>query len=131
MGDPATPYTPPQRGTGAAVTRIPAENGLMDIELLHIDDCPSWVDTRCRLEAALRATGFGDTPIRLRVVTTGEEAARLRFAGSPTILLDGADLFPGGEPASDVACRVYATPTGLAGLPTTEQLIDAIASRAR
>lgn len=102
----------------------------MDIDLLHIDACPSWVETRRRLEAALRATGFGDTTIRLRVVTTGEEAARLRFAGSPTILIDGADLFPGGEPASDIACRVYATPTGLAGLPTTEQLIDAISSRA-
>ncbi|WP_082784210.1 integrase core domain-containing protein [Microbacterium laevaniformans] len=65
----------------------------MDIELLHIDDCPSWVDTRCRLEAALRATGFGDTPIRLRVVTTGEEAARLTATSMTTpLVLDCLDM---------------------------------------
>lgn len=56
---------------------------------------------------------------------------RVRFAGSPTILLNGEDLFPGGEETSELACRVYATPTGLAGLPTTKQIISAVASHER
>lgn len=99
----------------------------MKIEVLHIVDCPSWVAVGDHLREALNATGHEDTAITYRLLETAEDAALVPFAGSPTILLDGADLFPGGERTSDLACRVYRTPAGLAALPTTEQLIDAIA----
>ena len=33
----------------------------------------------------------------LVVVNTDEEARRLRFPGSPTLRVDGRDLFPAGE----------------------------------
>ena len=59
----------------------------MIIEVLHIDDCPSWGEAGNRLRAALDATGFGDAKINYRVLRTTDEVAGVPFAGSPTILL--------------------------------------------
>ena len=101
----------------------------MNIEVLHIVDCPSWVEAGSRLRGALDATGFGETAITYRLLSTRADAARVPFAGSPTITVDGQDLFPSGGSTADLACRVYLTPTGLAGLPMTEQLIAAISAR--
>ena len=105
-----------------------AENGVMNIEVLHIEECPSWVEAGNRLREALNATGFGETAIGYRLISTSEDAAQVPFAGSPTITIDGQDLFPSGGRTADLACRVYVTPNGLAGLPTTEQLVGAIAA---
>lgn len=101
----------------------------MNIEVLHIEDCPSWIETGGRLREALDATGFGETTITYRLLGTSADAAQVPFAGSPTITVDGQDLFPSGGRTVDLACRVYLTPTGLAGVPTTEQLIEAIDAR--
>jgi len=103
----------------------------MNIEVLHIDDCPNWIEAGSRIRQALDATGHADTEIRYRLLQTPDDAALVPFAGSPTIILDGEDLFPGGGQTTDLACRVYFTPAGLAGLPTTEQLAEAIASHER
>ncbi|MGC5171256.1 thioredoxin family protein [Microbacterium sp. DT81.1] len=103
----------------------------MNIEVLHIEDCPSWIEAGSRLSEALDATGFGETTIMYRLLGTSADAAHVPFAGSPTITVDGQDLFPSGGRTVDLACRVYLTPTGLAGLPTTEQLIAAIDARGR
>lgn len=101
------------------------------VEVLHIDDCPNWVETGKRLREALDATGFSATAITFRRLQTADDAARVPFAGSPTITLDDEDLFPTAPGTSDLACRVYRTPAGLAGAPTTEQLIKAISAHAR
>ena len=66
---------------------------------------------------------------RTRLLLTAEDAARSALAGSPTITLDGTDLFPSEGRTSDLACRVYVTPEGLRGSPTTGQIIDAVRSR--
>ncbi len=50
--------------------------------------------------------------------------------GSPTIRLDGQDLFP--APERDdwrLGCRVYATPEGLRGSPTAEMIEKALAMK--
>lgn len=98
----------------------------MRIELLHIADCPNWAETGRRLRLALAATGHDEVPIDYRLLETPEEAAAVPFAGSPTITVDGTDLFPVAARIDDLACRVYSTPAGLAGLPTVEQLTDAL-----
>lgn len=62
------------------------------------------------------------------LVETPEEAEAIDFRGSPSILLNGIDLFP--DPAAPVglACRIYVTPDGFAGAPTLDQLRSAIVS---
>jgi len=101
----------------------------MDVELLHIEDCPSWVQAEGRLIDALSRVGSSATSVHVVTVKDAEQAVALNFAGSPTILVDGTDLFPDGSRAGDLACRIYWTPTGIAGLPTTEQIVQALAGR--
>ena len=94
--------------------------------MLHIADCPNWVEAGSRLREALETAGHTDARINYRLLRTGEDVEGSAFAGSPTITLDGVDLFPSAEATSDLACRIYQTPAGLAGLPTTEQLVERI-----
>lgn len=98
----------------------------MRIELLHIDECPNTGIARARLEAALAALGHHSIPVNMRLLAAPSDMAGTGFAGSPTITVNGADIFPSGAPASDLACRVYATPAGLAGAPTVDQITAAL-----
>ncbi|KKX98848.1 MULTISPECIES: hypothetical protein [Microbacterium] len=103
----------------------------MEIELLHIAGCPSWIAAGHNVAEALRETGHGATPLRYRLIRTEEDAAAVPFAGSPTITLNGKDLFPGADHSVALACRVYATPAGVAGTPTVDQIREAIITRGR
>jgi hypothetical protein len=70
------------------------------------------------------------TAVETVAVDTDEEAARLRFPGSPTIRVDGEDLFPASSAAERedwrLGCRVYATPGGFKGSPTAAMIEDAL-----
>ncbi len=101
----------------------------MRATVLHIDDCPNWVQAGERFEAALRAEGRGDVTVEYRLLSTTAEAAQTAFAGSPTLVLDDEDLFPSAGRTAELACRIYRTPSGLAGIPTTAQIVDAIDRR--
>jgi hypothetical protein len=59
-------------------------------------------------------------------VSKPEEAARVGFAGSPTMLVDGSDPFATGDEPSGLACAVYETPDGPQGSPTLEQLREVL-----
>ncbi|GAB3610768.1 hypothetical protein GCM10027414_28940 [Humibacter ginsengiterrae] len=101
----------------------------MIIEVLHIDECPNWEQAEARVREALARRGDTSTAVTGRLVQTREEAAQVPFAGSPTITLDGDDLFPNEGQTTDLACRVYVTRNGLAGLPTVEQIVEALETR--
>lgn len=62
----------------------------------------------------------------LEQVETAEDAERLQFIGSPTVLINGRDPFAGAGKALGLTCRVYETPDGLAGSPTLEQLRESL-----
>jgi hypothetical protein len=101
----------------------------MDIELLYFAGCPNWHLARERLGQALTTAGHADLEIHLRAVGTDQEAQALRFPGSPTIRIDGHDPFPSPAQTHGLTCRVYATPDGLAGAPTVDQLVRALTGR--
>jgi hypothetical protein len=103
----------------------------MKVEILHIDACPNWEEAGRRTADALLATGHEHVPVVLRRLESPEDAATVPFAGSPTIVVDGADLFPTDSRITDLACRVYSTPDGLAGVPTSGQLVEALIHRGR
>ena len=66
---------------------------------------------------------FADVTVTRRLVNTPEEADRVGFRGSPTILLNGVDPFATeSDPVGGLSCRVYQTPDGPAGSPTLDQL---------
>lgn len=99
------------------------------IEVLHIEDCANWEEVGRRVRNALAALGDISASVRFRLVQTQDDAAAMTFAGSPTITVDGVDLFPIAEPPAALACRVYMTPAGSAGLPTQDQLMEALRAR--
>ncbi len=59
-------------------------------------------------------------------VETAEDAERLGFIGSPTVLIDGSDPFAAPGSPVGLACRLYVTPEGLAGSPTVDQLAEVL-----
>jgi hypothetical protein len=80
-----------------------------------------------RLHEALQDMGLaGKAELVLEVVRSQEEVERLRFRGSPTILVDNVDPFAGESAPFGVSCRVYATDSGLQGSPTVAQLRDVL-----
>ena len=91
----------------------------MRVRLLYFDGCPGWRVTADHLAALAEEQGFDWDAVE---VEAGDDLAALGFHGSPTVLVDGVDPFAEpGQPFA-YACRVYATPAGLAGSPTREQL---------
>ncbi|MEV5987498.1 hypothetical protein AB0L85_21180 [Streptomyces sp. NPDC052051] len=94
----------------------------MEIEVLVVPDCPNEKVAAERLRQALDDVGLSEVGFTTRVITEEAEAERRGFTGSPTVLIDGRDPFaePGRTPG--LACRVYRTPEGLSGAPSTEQL---------
>ena len=99
----------------------------MNVSLLYFEGCPSWHEADDRLRQALAITGHVDTTITYVLVSTPEEAERLQFRGSPTVLVDDVDPFAEPNSAVGLACRLYRTEDGgRAGSPTLEQLINAL-----
>ncbi|MEG9224884.1 hypothetical protein [Aeromicrobium sp. Sec7.5] len=101
----------------------------MKVQVLHIDECPNTAVASGRVRAALDALGKTDVPVELVLVKTQTVAASTDFGGSPTILVDGQDLFPEATRVDTLACRVYWTTSGLAGAPTSVQIESALRSR--
>lgn len=96
----------------------------MDVTLLYFDDCPNWRDVEARLEE-LQAE-FRDLRVVRHLVDTVEEAERVGFVGSPSILIDGRDAFDPWGSTGSLSCRRYQTPGGFAGSPTLDQLRAAL-----
>lgn len=70
------------------------------------------------------------TPIDDVDATDPAAAVRLRFAGSPTIRVDGVDVDPTYVDPGDYTprCRLYRTIVGLRGLPERRWIEDALRS---
>jgi hypothetical protein len=119
---------------GPAVATAPpffetTDNSFMDVSVLHIDDCPNWVEAGARLRTALRDLGASDTEVSFVALHTPDDASHVLFAGSPTLLIDGVDLFPTDGRTTDLACRVYRTDGHLAGLPSLADIEVALRQR--
>ncbi|MDQ6641199.1 MAG: thioredoxin family protein [Actinomycetota bacterium] len=97
----------------------------MRVGVEHVEDCPSWEPVVANVQEAARLLGMS-VEVESHLISTVEQARERGFTGSPTIRLDDVDPFarPGDEAA--LACRLYATPSGPAGLPTVEQIADAL-----
>lgn len=96
----------------------------MDVTLLYFDGCPNWLDADRHLDAL--AAEIPELVVTRHIVDTPEEAERTRFRGSPSIQVDGADLFADADAPVGLSCRVYQTPSGPAGSPTMDQLRRAL-----
>jgi len=102
----------------------------MRVQLLYFDGCPHRTLLEERLKEALDLLDDPST-IEHLPVESQEEAERLRFAGSPSILVDGTDPFGSPTSAAGLTCRVYPTPEGPSGSPTLDQLVAVLRAASR
>jgi len=98
----------------------------MRVEVLYFDGCPTYRVAEETLRGVLDQED-AEAEVELVAVNTDEEAKRLLFPGSPTIRVDGEDLFSVPDRAGyALGCRMYETPEGLKGSPTAEMLKEAL-----
>ncbi|HEX9531660.1 MAG TPA: thioredoxin family protein [bacterium] len=96
------------------------------VEFLYWEECPSHELALQRLRAALQARRISD-PVRMIEVTTERQAVGLDFPGSPTMRIDGRDLFPVPPGPYGLTCRIYQTGDGrVTPLPTQEMIARAL-----
>jgi hypothetical protein len=102
----------------------------LEIELLYFEACPSWKQALETLQSVLTNLNL-DPAVSLIRVETPEEALRQRFIGSPTIRVNGEDLFSVDQADFALGCRVYPTEEGLRGWPTEQMLSERLSLRDR
>ena len=104
----------------------------MRIEFLWFDDCPNHKVARELLAELLEEHGI-ETEIEDVNVSDVETGERVKFAGSPTIRVDGVDVDPGYEDTGDYTprCRLYQTRNGLRGVPEREWIESALDAASR
>jgi hypothetical protein len=86
----------------------------MRVELLFSDDDPNAMEARQRLVEVLIEDAF-ETPIQMVAVTSLDDARFLDFRGSPTIRIDGVDVFP--DAAGEVGLHLRQYPAEGDGAP--------------
>jgi hypothetical protein len=96
------------------------------VDLLVVPDCPNDGPAGRALLEAAELAGVGELSVNRVVVQTQEQADQLGFFGSPSFFVDGRDVFPADAGSPGVACRVYATTQGPAGVPSVVDLRDAL-----
>jgi hypothetical protein len=102
----------------------------MKVELLWWEGCPSYPETLADLRRSLADEGI-ETKVEMVEVESDEQARAERFPGSPTIRIDGEDVFPCPEPEPfSLTCRVYRRRDGgPSPTPDPEDLREAIRRR--
>lgn len=89
----------------------------MEIEILTVPDCPHAGHAVARVQEAARLAGVH--PRITHHVVSDEATAEARgMRGSPTILVDGADIDPAPAEVGRLSC--VASPDG--GVPSAERL---------
>jgi hypothetical protein len=78
----------------------------MRVELLYWDGDPSYMTARQRLVEVLTEDAF-ETAIQMIAVNSIEDAEFLSFPGSPTIRIDGQDIYPEGAGEVGLYLREY------------------------
>ena len=103
----------------------------MEIQFLYYEDCPSHDVALDRLREVMSEVAV-EAEIDIVKVDTDEQAKRLRFIGSPTILVNGEDIDPPPPDAYYVlTCRAYRLEDGrISPLPSADMIRRALVSAA-
>jgi hypothetical protein len=105
----------------------------VNVELLWWEGCPSTERALEAVREALSDLGLSDVELHTREIATEGDARDAGFVGSPTILVDGADLVPAAdEEQIGLSCRVYRRRDGrVSPIPDPDDLREALERAAR
>jgi hypothetical protein len=97
------------------------------IEVLYVQDCPHYRETLALVERVRDELGI-DAVLHTTLVIDQAAAQQARFPGSPTVLVDGRDVEPGSEPATEYVfgCRLYRLEHRFAGQPEERWVREAL-----
>ena len=97
------------------------------IEVLYVQDCPHYPATLALVERVRAELGL-DAELRTTLIVNQAAAEQSRFPGSPTVRVDGRDVEPGNEPATEyvVGCRLYRLKHRFAGQPEEHWIREAL-----
>jgi hypothetical protein len=100
---------------------------MVKVTFLYFEDCPSHEVALDRLRQVMAEEGT-QAEIEIVKVETDEQAQRLRFIGSPTILINGDDIDPPSPDATyALTCRVYRLEGGrISPLPSADMIRRAL-----
>lgn len=78
------------------------------IEFQFFEGCPNSEKTLGNLRELVKEELFEENQVRITEILSPEDAEQLNFQGSPTILIDGVDIYNGKVPdSSSFSCRSY------------------------
>lgn len=97
------------------------------IEVLYVQSCPHYQETLALVERVRTELGI-DADLHSTLVPDQAAADQARFAGSPTVRVDGRDIEPGSEPAAEyfLGCRLYRLEHRFAGQPEERWVREAL-----
>lgn len=96
----------------------------MKVELLYFDGCPGYRELLPRVRELV-----GDrAELELHPVESMGQAERVRFLGSPTVRVNGADVDPDAAGGTDygLKCRLYPAGEGQSHAPPDEWIRRAL-----
>lgn len=97
------------------------------VELLYFDGCPTYKTALRDLEEVVKEEAL-DVRVILTKVESEDDARRLRFLGSPTVRVNGADIEPAANESTGfgLRCRIYRVEGRLLGSPSRDMLRRAL-----
>jgi hypothetical protein len=97
------------------------------IEILYVQNCPHYQQTLALVDR-VRGELVIDTELRTTLIVDQAAAEQARFAGSPTVRVDGRDVEPGSEPATEyvLGCRLYRLEHPCASQPEERRVREAL-----
>lgn len=98
----------------------------VNIRFLYSDGCPSHDEALSRLRKSIKSEGIAANVEVIRI-EGDEDAVRLKFPGSPTILINDNDIDPLSNPQYGVTCRAYRLEDGrISPLPSENMIREAL-----
>jgi hypothetical protein len=97
----------------------------LQIDILYTADCTDWEPAVELHQQALADLNL-EAEFNYWVIENDRQAIQSYFIGSPTIRVNGDDLFPVQGATAGLRLRSYWTDEGLLGHPTYTMLIDAL-----
>jgi len=102
--------------------------GKMKILLIHNKDCHIWQTAEKVLKEAIKEAKLPEE-YKVVVVENDEDAKEYRFFGSPQIIIDGIDIDPSAEKATQFqaeGCRIYLWQGKMYEYPPKEMILEAL-----
>jgi len=93
------------------------------IEFQYFEGCPNSNESLNNLRAFMEKCNIPENQLKITLVLNEETAKQINFQGSPTILVNGFDLYSGKKPDQlSFSCRLYKINNKSTGILTSEYI---------